>query len=137
MPTAWSLSKRFDYKGQSVAYDTLGEGDPVVLVHGTPFSSFAWRRIARELARDRKVYVFDLLGYGQSEKADGQDVSLGVRNSVLAELLRHWRTPIARLPSMPTSVILAMVRRDTGLHAGDKPILPFVFRTIRSRRASR
>ena len=86
----WSLSKRFNFDGQSVAYDTLGEGNPIVLVHGTPFSSYVWRDIGRELARDHTVFLFDLLGYGQSEKAEGQDVSLGVQNTVLAALLRHW-----------------------------------------------
>ena len=90
MVAEWSLRKSLDFEGQSVAYDTLGAGDPVVLVHGTPFSSYVWRTIARELARDRKVHVFDLLGYGQSEKAEDQDVSLGVQNRVLAALLRHW-----------------------------------------------
>lgn len=90
MTAEWMLTEFFNYKGQSVAYDTLGEGRPVVLVHGTPFFSYVWRAIARELARDYKVHVFDLLGYGQSEKADGQDVSLGVQNGVLAALLHHW-----------------------------------------------
>ncbi len=37
------------------------------------------------------MFVFDLLGYGQSEQRDGQDVSLGVQNEVLSELLVHWR----------------------------------------------
>lgn len=86
----WCLSWTFDFKGQSVAYDTFGRGDPIVLIHGTPFFSYVWRRIAPELARDHRVYVYDLLGYGQSEKADGQEVSLGVQNSVLAALLQHW-----------------------------------------------
>lgn len=90
MTADWRLTRRFDFDGQSVAYDVFGEGHPVVLVHGTPFSSYVWRRIARELARDRAVYVFDLLGYGQSEKADGQDVSLGVQNRLMAALLRYW-----------------------------------------------
>jgi len=90
MGAGWRLSKTYDHGGQSVSYDTLGDGKPLVLVHGTPFSSYVWRTIARELARDRRVYVFDLLGYGQSEKAAGQDVSLGVQNGVLAALLRHW-----------------------------------------------
>lgn len=39
MTTAWSLGKVFSFEGQRVAYDVLGEGPPVVLVHGTPFSS--------------------------------------------------------------------------------------------------
>jgi pimeloyl-ACP methyl ester carboxylesterase len=87
---SWSLRQTFDYQGQSIAYDVLGEGDPLVLVHGTPFSSYVWRRIARELSRHHRVYLYDLLGYGQSEKREGQDVSLGVQNDVLAALIEHW-----------------------------------------------
>jgi pimeloyl-ACP methyl ester carboxylesterase len=90
MASTWRLTRSFDFKGQSVACDVLGEGPAVVLVHGTPFSSFVWRKIARELARHFRVHLYDLLGYGQSEKRDGQDVSLGVQNEVLAALLRHW-----------------------------------------------
>lgn len=90
MSNGWRLTQTFDFHGQPVAYDTLGEGAPIVLVHGTPFSSFVWRTIARELARTRRVYVYDLLGYGQSHKAAGQDVSLGVQNGLLAALLSHW-----------------------------------------------
>lgn len=84
------LTRTFAFEGQTVAYDRLGEGPPVVLVHGTPFSSFVWRTIARELARSHCVFVYDLLGYGQSAKRAGQDVSLGAQNRLLAALLRHW-----------------------------------------------
>lgn len=86
-----SLTKSFDFEGQSVAYDATGKGEPVVLVHGTPFSSYVWRHIARELAREFHVFAYDLLGYGHSEKRAGQDVSLGVQNMVLAALLAHWK----------------------------------------------
>jgi hypothetical protein len=35
------------------------------------------------------VYFYDLLGYGQSEMKEGQDVSLGIQNRALAGLLDH------------------------------------------------
>lgn len=73
-----------------MAYDVIGDGPPVVLVHGTPFSSRVWRRIVPELAENRAVYVFDLLGYGASEKREHQDVSLAAQARLLAELLDHW-----------------------------------------------
>jgi pimeloyl-ACP methyl ester carboxylesterase len=91
MTAVWSLSKKFSFEGQRVAYDVLGKGSPIVLVHGTPFSSYVWRNIARELARTHEVFLFDLLGYGGSEMRSGQDVSLGVQNRLLAALLGHWR----------------------------------------------
>jgi pimeloyl-ACP methyl ester carboxylesterase len=37
------------------------------------------------------VYVYDLPGYGASEKSDGQDVTLGAQARVLRALLEHWR----------------------------------------------
>jgi pimeloyl-ACP methyl ester carboxylesterase len=42
------------------------------------------------LARHNRVYLYDLLGYGQSEMRAGQDVSLGVQNELFAALLAHW-----------------------------------------------
>jgi pimeloyl-ACP methyl ester carboxylesterase len=90
MATDWSLRHSFDFHGDAIAHDSFGEGAPVVLVHGTPFSSCVWRTIARELARDYTVYLLDLLGYGRSAKREGQNVSLGVQNDVLAALLEHW-----------------------------------------------
>jgi pimeloyl-ACP methyl ester carboxylesterase len=61
-----------------------------VFVHGTPFSSHVWHRILPHVSALRTVYAFDLLGYGKSEQREGQDVSLGVQNLLLAELLGHW-----------------------------------------------
>jgi pimeloyl-ACP methyl ester carboxylesterase len=63
----------------------------MVLIHGTPFSSFVWRRIVPCLATQHRVFYFDLLGYGQSDRHDVDDVSLGVQNELLAELLDHWQ----------------------------------------------
>jgi len=84
------LTRTFALDGRSVAYDTYGKGQPVVLVHGTPFSSYVWRNIARELARSYQLFAYDLLAHGQSEKRAGQHVSPAVQNRLLAALLRHW-----------------------------------------------
>jgi pimeloyl-ACP methyl ester carboxylesterase len=88
--TGWSLDRSYDFRGQTVRYDVIGDGPPIVFMHGTPFSSYVWHRIAPLIARHRRVFVFDLIGYGQSEKREGQDVSLGVQNALLADLLDHW-----------------------------------------------
>jgi pimeloyl-ACP methyl ester carboxylesterase len=87
----WQLPESFDFDGQKVRWGVIGQGDPLVLVHGTPFSSIVWRRIAPWLAGHAQVFYFDLLGYGQSEQREGQDVSLGVQNKVLSALLEHWK----------------------------------------------
>jgi pimeloyl-ACP methyl ester carboxylesterase len=87
----WKLGNSFEYRGDRVAYDAIGEGSPIVLVHGTPFSSYVWRRIAPALAENYRVHVFDLLGYGASDKREGQDVSLYAQGKLLARLLEHWK----------------------------------------------
>jgi pimeloyl-ACP methyl ester carboxylesterase len=86
----WELSKEFAYPGGVIRYDVQGNGPPLVLVHGTPWSSFNWRHIIPALAHWWTVFFYDLLGYGQSEKRSGQDVSLATQTQVLRALLDHW-----------------------------------------------
>lgn len=84
------LPQRFEFEGQTVRYAVWGEGRPLVLLHGTPFSAAVWRKLAPLLARGRQVVAYDLLGYGQSEQRAGQDVSLATQGRLFAALLRHW-----------------------------------------------
>ncbi|HTH75003.1 MAG TPA: alpha/beta hydrolase [Trinickia sp.] len=87
---SWVLDKRYDFQGQAVRYSVQGDGPPLVFVHGTPFSSYVWRRIVPYFCATHTVYCYDLLGYGQSEQRGGQDVSLGIQNLLFAQLLDHW-----------------------------------------------
>lgn len=89
-PVQWRLSHSFEFEAQHVAYDVRGKGLAVVLVHGTPWSSFSWRKIIDALARHHTVHFYDLLGFGQSRKSAGQDVSLRVQGKLLARLMEHW-----------------------------------------------
>lgn len=76
--------------GNAIRWGRSGDGPPLVAIHGTPFSSQVWRRIVPQISDRRTVYYFDLAGYGQSEMREGQDVSLGVQNRVLAALFEQW-----------------------------------------------
>ena len=87
----WTLGETYRSSYGTVSYGSLGHGPPIVLVHGTPFSSYVWRRIAPSLAETNTVYVFDLHRYRSSEKRDGQDVSLAAQARILAQLLDHWK----------------------------------------------
>ncbi|WP_424640054.1 alpha/beta fold hydrolase [Embleya sp. AB8] len=88
----WELSRTFDSASGKVRWDRLGDpaAAPVVLLHGTPFSSYVWRGVARALAASHQVFVWDMPGYGASAKFDGQDVSLAAQGRVFTELLDHW-----------------------------------------------
>jgi len=85
-----SLDHTFVHKGQSIAWGSMGDGPPIVLVHGFPWSAQAWRRVAPALASRHRVYWFDMIGCGWSDKFDGQDVAPMVQSDLLAALIRHW-----------------------------------------------
>lgn len=87
---AIELDRRFDFDGAAVAWTSFGDGPPMVLIHGTPFSAQVWRRIAPHLVGSRRVHLFDLLGYGLSAKGPGLDVSLGAQDRLLAALFAEW-----------------------------------------------
>ncbi|WP_406192558.1 alpha/beta fold hydrolase [Streptomyces sp. NBC_01017] len=71
----WTLGEEFETPEGMVRWGVLGSGDPVVLVHGTPYSSFLWVDIAPALARTRTVFVFDHLGFGQSDQRGWRPLS--------------------------------------------------------------
>jgi|TARA_R110002072_G_scaffold109128_3_gene236167 haloalkane dehalogenase len=54
--------------GKKIAYVEEGSGDPIVLLHGNPTSSFLWRNVVPELMESGRVIVPDLIGQGDSEK---------------------------------------------------------------------
>jgi len=43
---------------------------PLLVLHGFPSSSFDFHRVADRLAADRRLLLFDMLGYGLSDKPD-------------------------------------------------------------------
>ncbi|TGT87327.1 MULTISPECIES: alpha/beta hydrolase [unclassified Mesorhizobium] len=90
MTIEWRPPERFVFQGHSIAWGVMGEGPPAVVLHGTPFSSVEWRRIAPWLAKQRRVHYFDMLGYGWSDKPV-RDVSRGIQNELFAALYAHWK----------------------------------------------
>ncbi|MBT2392145.1 alpha/beta fold hydrolase [Streptomyces maoxianensis] len=88
----WQLTETFRTTSGDVRWDALGQPgqDPVVLLHGTPFSSYVWRAVARSLARRHQVFVWDMPGYGASQMFADQDVSLAAQARVFTELLAYW-----------------------------------------------
>lgn len=49
-----------------VFYQTAGAGEPVVLIHGLSGSTRWWSRNVAALAERRRVYVVDLIAFGES-----------------------------------------------------------------------
>lgn len=94
------ISESMNYKkrfatvdGKSIAYVEAGSGDPIILLHGNPTSSFLWRNVIPELENSGRVIVPDLIGQGDSEKlpaAEGPDrYSFDIAYHYLDGLLRQ------------------------------------------------
>src|SRR6201981_1047710 len=69
------ISAAFLYKkqrrrvlGREMAYVEVGEGDPIVLLHGNPTSSYLWRNVLPRLQPLGRCVAPDLIGMGDSEK---------------------------------------------------------------------
>lgn len=58
--------KLIDLGGTKVAYVDMGEGEPVILLHGCPFSVYEWHVVAPLLAKHFRVIAPDLIGLGDT-----------------------------------------------------------------------
>src|SRR5262245_62583054 len=54
--------------GREIAYMEVGEGDPIVLRHGKPTSSYRWRNVLPHLQPRGRCIAPDLIGMGDSDK---------------------------------------------------------------------
>jgi haloalkane dehalogenase len=54
--------------GHEMAYIEVGEGDPIVLLHGNPTSSYLWRNVIPHLRPLGRCIAPDLMGMGDSDK---------------------------------------------------------------------
>ncbi|MGW5365147.1 haloalkane dehalogenase [Actinopolymorpha pittospori] len=54
--------------GREMAYVEVGEGDPIVLLHGNPTSSYLWRNVLPHLQPQGRCIAPDLIGMGDSDK---------------------------------------------------------------------
>lgn len=62
--------KAVSVNGLRLAYVEEGEGDPIVLLHGNPTSSYLWRNVIPHLRGMGRVIAPDLVGQGDSDKLD-------------------------------------------------------------------
>lgn len=90
----------FDYE---IHWTSLGSpcSQPLVFVHGTPWSSHVWHAYAQSLAKYFHVYLFDNPGFGDSplgkpiapkdiSAKSALDADLAQQSEVFAEMFKFW-----------------------------------------------
>ncbi|MBN9099870.1 MAG: alpha/beta fold hydrolase [Pseudonocardia sp.] len=83
---------RITVDGAELALDGYGEGDPLVLVHGTGAQASSWGRSTADLAAGgRRVLAYDRRGYGRSVHRPVRDYRVHIDD--LAAVLEHLGRP--------------------------------------------
>ena len=79
------MAETYDHNGQAVShgrarvrglrihYITAGQGEPLLLLHGTPKSHYYWYRIVPLLTEHFTIVAPDLRGFGYSDKPPASD----------------------------------------------------------------
>lgn len=60
------MYKELKYNGGKIAYNIVGEGYPVVLLHGYLESLNSWEELVKELSKDYMMIGIDLPGHGST-----------------------------------------------------------------------
>ena len=97
--------------GKRMAYIDVGEGDPIVFLHGNPTSSFLWRNIMPHLEGKGRLIAPDLIGMGDSEKLDNS-------NAQSYTYVEHRKYLFALLESLGVNSKVTLVVHDWGAGLG-------------------
>lgn len=112
-----------------LAYDDVGMGNAVVLIHGYPFNRSLWNEQVEALSSRYRVVTPDLRGFGESQSSEGpatmnrmaQDVAqlmdhLGIEQAVIGGLSMGGYVALAFVKQFPSRV-RALVLADTRAQA--------------------
>jgi pimeloyl-ACP methyl ester carboxylesterase len=162
MSSQFSEVNFVDLPPNRVAYREVGEGEPLLLVHGYPLSGLTFRHVAPALADGFRCIVPDLPGAGLTEWTDATDFGFAAQADVLKGLadeleLGSYRvlahdtggTISRRLALIDPDRVKSMVLIGTEIPGHRPPWIPFLQRiadpkrtgafklTMRSRRMLR
>lgn len=86
MSTQFAETRVVDIGPNRLAYREVGEGEPLLMVHGYPLSSLTFRHVAPAMAASYRCIVPDLLGAGDSEWSASTDFSFAAQAQALKDL---------------------------------------------------
>src|SRR5258705_4420846 len=82
--------ERVDVGTASIAYRRFGDprNEPLLFIHGWPFSGFIWRKMLPALAEQYACVTIDLPGAGESEWKEDNDFSFHGHAANVQKLVR-------------------------------------------------
>lgn len=70
MDQAWlpEMRKSFIHQNTRINYYEFGQGEPLLFLHGFGGAAYTWRQVYPAFARNHRVFLIDLKGFGLSER---------------------------------------------------------------------
>ncbi len=126
----------------NIHYYEVGEGSPLLLIHGIGQSLYTWHNTIEELSKEHRVYAVDLIGYGYSDKP--VDILYTIDN--MMEFINRFMEAVdlgkAHIVAVSSGAMIALrlcekypyrVGRMTLISPGGlTPEMPFKIRALRS-----
>ncbi len=79
----------FKYENKNVYFNTYGNGEALIMIHGNSSSSKIFFKMAKIFSQKYKVVLIDLPGYGRSERVENLPIDFWYENAfVVVELMR-------------------------------------------------
>jgi pimeloyl-ACP methyl ester carboxylesterase len=102
-----------DVKGKRIFVKVVGDGKPLLLLHGFPTASYDYARLLPLLEDRYRLILFDFLGFGFSDKPRPYDYSLFEQAEIAEAVTTHFGFDSVYLLAhdMGASVALEILRR--------------------------
>jgi pimeloyl-ACP methyl ester carboxylesterase len=107
----------------TVAFVDAGQGPPLILLHGCPFSTYEWRDILPKLTNHFRVIAPDLLGLGDTPVRLNQDYRLPTDVTMVRELMGALNIPSAAFIAHDHGGATLQLMMVTDPHLIDKAVM--------------
>ena len=96
----------YQFMGKTMSYKVLGKGQPVILLHGS-MTSVPWNGFEAKLAREFKVYVPNMPGFGASDAIDNQRHNTDLFSLALGEFIKQQNLVEAPIISLSLGTVVS------------------------------
>ncbi len=106
-----------------IAYTDLGDGHPIILMHGIPTWSYLYHEVLDRLSENNRVLAPDFIGHGMSDQRDQFDRSLRAQRDMIVSFMNALDISRATLIGHDTGGGVALIMAVENPDRVDKLVL--------------
>lgn len=88
-------------------FESTGEGEPLFLIHGVGLDHTMWINQVRYFSKKYRVYTYDLIGHGRSEKLHGHSYTIDDFALQMYELMKEEKITDAHIVGFSLGGLIA------------------------------